>query len=110
MNTGTNQLISTEVENKLCSAHSATQELLKNFWNCFPVNTKEKFTKLKKAEQSLHDYDVRVLSELHNMENGRMREAIPQEIIADLKLQLETAYTKFRRFSDSYKQYSYGAT
>ena len=109
MNTG-NQLISTEVENKLCSAHSATQELLKNFWSCFPVNTKEKFTKLKKAEQSLHDYDVRVLSELHNMENGRMREAIPQEIIADLKLQLETAYTKFRRFSDSYKQYSYGAT
>lgn len=97
-------LVSPHIINKLKQCHSATQELLKVFWNLFPINTKEKMSQLLKIKKSLEAYERGPLRQVEERMEG-MREEIPASMLSDLKEQIRAATNKYDKYMEFYTGY-----
>ena len=89
--------LSTEVKAEMQLTYAAANEVLSNFWQCFPVDSSEKEQKLERCYESIQKYETSLLENFVNLSSS-----VSNSHCADhLKFMMQQAHNKFAAFKNN---------
>ncbi|XP_046890483.1 general transcription factor IIH subunit 1 [Hypomesus transpacificus] len=87
-----NQMVPSDVQGELKHLYTATGELLRHFWSCFPVNTPFLEEKVVKMRSNLERFQM---TKLRPFQEKVQRQYLSMNLTGHLEEMLQTAYNKF---------------